>query len=69
MCGAQAKEELGACCLYSIIEWAREQLPVWLSQAKAVTAIAESQHAEPEKDVDYSLQTGQDTDDEVTAPS
>jgi len=31
----QAQEQLGTCCLYTVIEWAREQLPEWLAQSAA----------------------------------
>ena len=36
----QAKEQLGTCCLYTVIEWAREHLPEWLAADVATHANA-----------------------------
>ncbi|CAL5228999.1 g12239 [Coccomyxa viridis] len=44
----QAQEQLGTCCLYTVIEWAREQLPEWL--ASNVTAAREPAHDSPAKE-------------------
>ncbi|BDA47915.1 probable RWD domain-containing protein 4 [Coccomyxa sp. Obi] len=33
----QATEQLGTCCLYTVIEWAREQLPGWLERLASST--------------------------------
>ena len=43
----QAQEQLGTCCLYTVIEWAREQLPEWL--AASATAARESLQESPAK--------------------
>lgn len=43
----QAQEQLGTCCLYTVIEWAREHLPSWLAQDAA--AAKESAQESPVK--------------------
>ena len=59
----QAQEQLGTCCLYTVIEWAREHLPRWLAQdaAAAKESAQESPaKAEPAQHVEAKAQ-----DDEV----
>ncbi len=59
----QAQEQLGTCCLYTVIEWAREHLPRWLAQ-DAATAKESAQEspakAEPAQHLEAKAQ-----DDEV----
>ena len=44
--GWQASAQLGACSLYSVIEWAREQLPAWYQRVAA--AAQPDDHAQNE---------------------
>lgn len=66
MCGEQAKEELGACCLYIVIEWAREHLPEWLSHSHTSSTLAKGEEDEAEQHVRQPLQAGHDDEDKVS---
>jgi hypothetical protein len=58
----QAQELLGTCSLYTVIEWAREQLPHWSIRLASTV----KQDETPEKE-DLPVQLADDEDDEVNS--
>lgn len=58
----QAEELLGSCSLYTVIEWAREQLPHWSTRL----ASAVKQDETPEKE-ELPVQVANDEDAEVNS--